>query len=158
MRKFLLPIINLVNVILVSIIFGLGANTALTGDTYPNRGNWYSLVWEGYLKTGADGKQIVCANVVGIIGFFLFVIAVAGILVAFLPVSFRKWVNVGVGAALIAAGVLFLLTPNGSMRNIPNVGEITDSLIAMAVLAFVSGAFSLGMAALEIVPMFKKAN
>ena len=158
MKKFLLPIMNLVNVVLVSIIFGLGGQTALnfidTNNSKTAKGTWYQLVWTGYY---ADGGK-TAGNVIGIIGFFLFVVAVAAILVAFLPTKFRKWVSVGMGAALIAAGVLFLITPfhAGLSEAIISNSKITSELIGMAVLAFVAGAISLGMAALEIVPMFLK--
>ena len=157
MKKFLLPIMNLVNVVLVSIVFGLGAQTAaLRINTEPKLelGNWYQLVWQGsYVEFGKTS-----ANVLGIIGFFLFVLAVAAILVAFFPTKFRKWVAVGAGAALIAAGVLFLLTPkNAGLGDavVTNL-KLTSELIGMSVLAFVSGAVLLGMAAIEIVPMFLK--
>lgn len=156
MKKFLLPIMNLINVVLVSIVFGLGAQTALNLiDTSKNKvgqGNWYQLVWRGYYTD--MGKTGV--NVLGIVGFFLFVLAVAAILVAFFPTKFRKWVCAGMGAALIASGVLFLLTPNGAGYSFIANCKITSELIGMAVLAIVSGVLSLGMAAIEIVPIFLK--
>lgn len=144
MRKFLLPIINLINVVLCSIVFGLGNNNAYT---YSLSGNeragetWYSLVWMP-IENGS--------NAIGIVGFFLFIFAVAGVLFAFLPIKARKFVNVLVGAMLIASGVLFLKTPMGGQRVYPGL-ELSGSLIAMAVLVFISGAFSLAMAALEFV-------
>lgn len=139
MRKFLLPVINLVNIILVSIAFGLGANTAVTGtDNYTARGNYYQLIWERSF------------NPVAIFGFFLFIFAVALVLVNFLPLKVRKFVTLLTGAAFIATGVIFLRTPylSISMTN----GEVTGSLIAMAVLVFVAGALSLLMSVIEFLP------
>ena len=149
MRKFLLPIINLINVVLVSIVFGLGGEMSYT---YANKNgqDWYNTVWFPI----SEGR----VNVLGIVGFFLFVVAVAAILVAFFPAKFRKWLNIVIGLALIASGVLFLLTPNGGLRDFRVEVELTDALIAMSVLVFVAGALSLGMAALELAPAKKEAK
>lgn len=141
MRKFLLPIINLVNVILVSITFGLGKNPGVK-DVVRNKilsQNYYNLVW-GHQQT---------ANVIGIIGFFLFVVAVALTVVSFLPVKVRKFVVAVAGALYIAAGVMFLLTPSHYCYNFLGAIKLTGSLIAMAVLVFIAGAFSLLMSAIE---------
>lgn len=142
MRKFLVPVINLVNIILVSIVFGLGSNTAVY-ETIRGvdslRGNYYQLVW------GAADK----ANALGIVGFFLFVVAVAATVATFIPFKCRKYTLVLVGAMYIAAGVLFLNTPNGCDQLV-FAQKLSDSLIAMAVLVFIAGAFTLGAAALEL--------
>ena len=151
MKKFLYPIINLVNVVLVSIVFGLGANPAYSVDkaqSIPAQHDWYNLVWQPIM----GGRS----NTVGIIGFFLFVFAVAGVLFAFIPTKVRQWVNVGVGAALIAAGVLFLLSPAGGLRDATLTVKLSDSLIAMAVLVFIVAAFALAMGILEILKVFDK--
>ena len=137
MRKFLIPIINLVNVILVSITFGLGNNHALTSD-HMNQ-NYYQLVWNASDK----------ANIVGIVGFFLFVVAVAVMLFNFLPVKARKITTMVAGAMFIAAGVLFLKTPGSANIN-PINPELTGSLIAMAVLVIIAGALTLLMTVLDI--------
>ena len=49
MRKFLLPIINLVNIILVSIAWGLSGKTAVidAGRSDQACGNIYQIVWMG---------------------------------------------------------------------------------------------------------------
>lgn len=144
MRKFLLPIINLVNVILVSITFGLAKLSGATDVSLahePPLPNFYNLVW---------GHQEV-ANVIGIVGFFLFVFAVALTVVGFIPMKSRKCIVGTAGAMYIAAGVLFLLTPqNYCYGNETTVLELSGSLIAMAVLVFVAGALSIGMLALEL--------
>lgn len=141
MRKFLIPIINLVNIILVSITFGLGSKTAVlekvSGEVA--KGTYYQLVWNA-----ADH-----ANVLGIIGFFLFVFAVAFMLALFIPFRCRKYLSLIVGAMFIGAGVLFLLTPGACDVKIIKP-ELTGALIAMAVLVFVAGALTLGMAAIEL--------
>ena len=142
MRKFLLPVINLVNVILVSIVWGLSANTSVidAGHSDAACGNFYQVVWQGSR-----------ANILGIVGFFLFCVAVLATLVAFLPIKARKFITCCTGAMYIAAGVMFLLAPlpphyaHGFVE-----AELTGSLIAMAVLVFVAGAFSLLMSAIEL--------
>ena len=141
MRKFLLPIINLVNVILVSIAWGLSANTSVidAGHSDEACGNFYQVVWQGSR-----------ANVLGIIAFFLFCFASLAMLVAFLPVKVRKFVSCCAGVMFIATGVLFLLAPIPPhyARGIAEA-ELTGSLIAMAVLVFCAGAFSLVMSVIE---------
>lgn len=137
MRKFLIPIINLVNVILVSITFGLANNPAFTSDS-GNSHRYYQIVWNPADKP----------NVIGIIGFFLFVVAAALMLVNFLPIKARKCIAPLTGLMFIGAGVLFLMTPAAAdMRNI-NM-ELSGSLIAMSVLVFVAGALSLLMSVLD---------
>ena len=143
MRKFLIPIINLVNIILVSITFGLGNNHALTSE-HMNQ-NYYQLVW----------NNANVPNVVGIVGFFLFVVGVAVVLFNFLPVKARKITTIVAGGMLIAAGILFLKTPGSANIN-PINPELTGSLIAMAVLVIIAGALSLVMCVLDITA--KKAD
>lgn len=144
MRKFLLPIINLVNVILVSITFGLGKNSVgsieYNSKLSTNLNNYYNVVW---------GHQEV-VNTIGIIGFFLFILAVVLTVAAFLPVKARKFIAGVAGASYIAAGVLFLLTPSHFCINVLGTLKLSGSLIAMAVLVFIAGALSLGMAAIEL--------
>ena len=141
MRKFLLPIINLVNVILVSITFGLGKNPAAKDVARAKilSQNYYNLVW---------GHQAE-ANIIGIVGFFLFVVAVALTVFSFLPVKARKFTVAAAGGMYIAAGVLFLLTPSNYCYNFLSGVELTGSLTAMAVLVFIAGAFSLAMSAID---------
>ena len=141
MRKFLIPIINLVNLILVSITFGLGAKDGAAIDAGLNdigRGNYYQLVWNASDK----------ANVIGIVGFFLFVVAAALMLVNFLPLKARKCVAPLTGLMFIAAGVMFLLTPANAAIHFVEL-KLSGSLIAMAVLVFIAGALSLGMSVLD---------
>lgn len=140
MRKFLIPIINLVNVILVSITFGISVNTSAVDAGQNSRplGNYYQLVWNP-----ADH-----VNVIGIVGFFLFVVAAALMLFNFLPLKARKCTSPLTGLLFVGAGVLFLLTPKTCDIN-PVELELTGSLIAMAVLVFVAGALTLAMAALD---------
>lgn len=141
MRKFLIPIINLVNIILVSISFGLANNTAVTDAVSPNtpRGNYYQLVWNASDK----------ANVIGIVGFFLFIVAAALMLVNFLPLKWRKFSSAITSGLFIASGVLFLLTPSHTAVGFNGGPQLTGSLIAMAVLGILAGALSLVMAALD---------
>lgn len=140
MRKFLIPIINLVNIILVSISFGLANNTSVVdaGLHDAPRGNYYQLVWNASDK----------ANVLGIVGFFLFVVAAAVMLFNFLPFKVRKFTSILAGGMFIAAGVLFLKTPGGAAIHYINM-SLTGSLIAMAILVIIAGVLSLVMAALD---------
>ncbi len=144
MRKFLIPIINLVNVILVSIVFGISVNPSAF-DTHTGSsvsvGNYYQLVWNPADK----------ANVLGIVGFFLFVVVAAVMLFNFLPVKARKFTAAVAGAMFIGSGVLFLMTPASADlgKVVIDSLELSGSLIAMAVLVFVAGALSLAMAALD---------
>ena len=140
MRKFLIPIINLVNIILVSITFGISVNTSAIDAGLANKplGNYYQFVWN-------PAKN---ANVIGIVGFFLFVVAAALMLFNFLPLKARKFTSVLTGLMFVGAGVLFLLTPESCDIN-PVELELTGSLIAMAVLVIIAGALSLAMAALD---------
>ena len=137
MRKFLIPIINLVNLILVSITFGLGNNPAISSGH--NNPRYYSLVWHA-----ADH-----ANVIGIVGFFLFIAAVALMVFNFLPVKARKITSIVAGGLFIAAGVLFLKTPGGADLFDVDI-KLTGSLIAMSVLVIIAGAFSLLMSLLDL--------
>lgn len=137
MRKFLIPIINLVNLILVSITFGLGNNPAFTSDS-GNSHRYYQVVWNA-----ADH-----ANVIGIVGFFLFIAATALMVFNFLPVKVRKFTSIVAGGLFIAAGVLFLKTPGAADMNNVNL-KLTGSLVAMSVLVIIAGAFSLLMSLLD---------
>ena len=139
MRKFLLPIINLVNLILVSIAWGLSGKSAIidAGNGDLACGNMYQIIWEGSK-----------ANAIAIVAFFLFILGCALTLAAFIPAKWRKFVACGAGASYIAAGVLFLLSPK--TYNYAMVKpELTGAFIAICVLILIAGAFSLCMSALE---------
>ena len=145
MRKFLIPIINLVNIILVSITFGLSVNPSAF-DTHTGSsvsiGNYYQLVWNAADKV----------NVLGIVGFFLFIVAAAIMLFNFLPVKARKITSMVAGAMFISAGILFLKTPasTGISKVVIDSLELSGSLIAMSVLVIIAGAFSLLMTVLDL--------
>lgn len=140
MRKFLLPIINLVNLILISVAWGISNHSGAVIDAAENdmaRGTLYDIVWMGSK-----------ANVIGIVAFFLFIVGCALTLIAFLPVKWRKFVSCGAGAAYIASGVLFLLSPKTYSAIIvePKLGS---AFIAFCVLVLIAGAFSCAMAVIE---------
>lgn len=144
MKKFILPVINLVSIVLSAVIFGLGANSAVyRGETSNGQGNWYQLVW-------TITKQ---PTIVGLLGFFLFVFAVFFALVTMVPFKGRKFCVCAVGAMFIAAGVMFLMTPGAVYTGVNAASYIkSDSLIAMAVLAFVAGGLELIGSAVEFLP------
>ena len=141
MRKFLLPIINLVNLILVSIAWGLSGKTAVL-ETANHKsvgcGNMYQIVWMGSK-----------ANIIGIIAFFLFCVACFATLVAFLPVKVRKFVACLAGLMYVGSGVLFLLSPKTYDYSIL-APELTGAFIAFCVLILVAGGLSLLMAAIDM--------
>ena len=139
MRKFLLPIINLVNLILVSIAWGLSGKTAVidAGNKDIACGNMYQVIWEGSK-----------ANPIAIVAFFLFIVGCALTLVAFIPAKWRKFVSCGAGVSYIAAGILFLLslkTYDYAMVK----PELTSAFIAICVLVLIAGAFSACMSVYE---------
>ena len=142
MRKFLLPIINLVNLILVSIAWGLSGKTAVidAGRKDLQLGNIYQVIWEG-----------VTPNVVAIVGFFLFIFGCAAMLVAFFPFKFRKYVTCGAGLMFITAGILFVNAPWHWDHGYAQI-KCTSALIAIACLIIIAGAFSLAMSIYEFLP------
>ena len=144
MKKFILPVINLISLVLSAVVFGLGANSAVyRGQTSNGQGNWYQLVWTIPSPLA----------VIAVVGFFLFVFAVFFTLVTMIPFKVRKFCVALVGAMFIAAGVMFLLTP-GAVYTGANAASYvrSDSLIAMAVLVFVAGGLELIGSVVEFLP------
>jgi len=140
MRKFLSPILNLINLILVSIAWGLSGKTAVVdAATKPNKacGNLYQVVWMG-----------TNPNILAIIAFFLFCVACFGMLVAFLPLKVRKFVACLNGLMFAGAGVLFLLCAKSYDYAIQEI-KLTGAFIAICVLILIAAFFSLCMSALE---------
>ena len=144
MKKFILPVINLISIVLSAVIFGLGANSAVyRGQTSAGQGNWYQLVW--------TIPQPLAA--LAVVGFFVFVFAVFFALVTMIPFKARKYCLCLLGAMFIAAGVLFLLTPGAVYTGANAASYIrSDSLIAMSVLAFVAGGLELIGSVVEFLP------
>lgn len=139
MRKFLLPIINLVNLILISIVWGLSGQSAVLDKTETGKGNFYQVVWMG-----------TKGNAAGIVAFFLFCFACLALLVAFLPLKQRKVVTCLGGAMFIAAGVLFFIAPFPPHYDCGIVEpKLSGALIAMGVLTLITGAFMLCMSLIE---------
>ena len=144
MRKFLLPVINLINLILVSITWGLTKQTAVVDKEFASepRGIYYQIVWGGTKP-----------NVLAIVGFFLFIATCVAILVAFLPLKVRKFITCAGGLMSVASGVIFLLSPKPKFYDCSIVEpKLTGACIAMAVLVFVAGAFLLLMSVIEFLP------
>ena len=151
MKKFILPVINLISMVLAGVIFGLGANTAVEfKPTGAGAGNWYQLVWELSEKP----------NLFGLIGFFLLCVGAFALLVTLLPFKARKYVVLVVGLMLVGAGVMFFLSPRAVygyevVKNANCIGRNyvrTDSLIAMMILAFVAGGLEILGAVVVLLP------
>ena len=143
MRKFLSPILNVINLILVSIAWGLSGQSAVkdaTVEAHPAAGNMYQVVWMGTKP-----------NILGIIAFFLFCVACLAMLLAFLPVKARKFIAGIGGLMFIGAGVLLFLAPNPKFyyRSILEP-KLSGAYIAMLVLILVAGAFSLCITVLDL--------
>ena len=140
MRKFLLPVINLINVVLVSITFGLLSKTSIIDVKFNDRpsGSFYQIAW------GHPGN----ASALGIVAFFLFIVAVAIMLFAFFPLKVRKFVTAIGGVMFIAAGMLFLLCPTYVEWTIVEP-KLTGAIIASAVLVFIAGLFTIVMSLIE---------
>jgi len=152
MRKFLLPVINLVNLILVSIAWGLSAakeNDSAIIDAARKDigcGNLYQVVWGGS-----------SANIIAIIAFFAFIFGCVLILAAFLPIKARKFITCFAGVLLVSAGVLFILSPKTYDYRILKP-ELTGRFIAIIVLILIAGAFSLLMSVIEFLGKKKEAK
>lgn len=140
MKKFILPVINLIALVLSSVVFGLGASTAARMiSNNEGAGNWYQLVWNTH-------------PLIGVLGFFFFVFAAFFALVTMIPFKGRKFGLVLTGGLFIAAGVMFLLTPAAHFGSRIGLYEKTDSFIAMIVLVFVAGGLELVGACLDFLP------
>ena len=140
MRKFLLPIINLVNLILVSIAWGLSNQSAITDKAGVGRATMYDIVWMGSKP-----------NVLAIVAFFLFCVACLFTLIAFLPVKIRKFVACLGGLMYVGSGVLYLIaheSPKYFDRSIVEP-ELTGAYIAFCVLILVAGGLSLLMSVID---------
>ena len=155
MKKLLFSLVSIVNMILIGIAFGLGANTAawVTKKEGTAIGNWYQLVFPTAPRTPA---------VANIICFCLLVLGAALVVFALLPFKFRKFVNIAGGGALIAAGVLTLWVPTNYMETSEAASKLSfyssGSLIAMAVLLLVAGGLALAASCGEILLKDKEAK
>ena len=142
MRKFLSPILNVINLILVSIAWGLSGQSAVletVGHTEVGKGNIYQVIFMGTKP-----------NVLAIVGFGLLCLACLALLVAFLPLKARKFVACVEGLSFVGAGVLFLIGSVPPHYDCSIVEpKLSGALIAICVLLFVAGLFSVIMAALD---------
>ena len=144
MKKFIIPVINLVGLVLSAVIFGLGANSAVYfGQTSNGQGNWYQLVWS------LSNEPVFFAQ----LGFFLFIAAVVGALLTMIPFKHRKFCLLFVCALFVGAGVMILLSPDAVFTGAnASLYHRTDSLIAMGVLAFVAAFLECVAACVDFLP------
>ena len=142
MRKFLSPILNVINLILVSIALGLSGQSAVletVGHKEVGKGNIYQVIFMGTKP-----------NVLAFVGFGLLCLACLALLVAFLPLKARKFVACVEGLSFVGAGVLFLIGSVPPHYDCSIVEpKLSGALIAICVLLFVAGLFSVIMAALD---------
>ena len=143
MKKFILPAINLIALVLSAVVFGLGANSAVYLKTAANgAGNWYQLVW-----TVAPG------TVIPLVGFFAFCVAVFLTLVfMFIPLRISRFGVLISGLLFAATGAMFLLSKDAVYSAHKELYHMTDSFIAMAVLVFVAGGLELIGSVVEFLP------
>lgn len=143
MKKFIVPVINLIALVLSAVVFGLGANTSVVFTSKNTAaGNWYQLVW-----THNNPLEVI-----PLVGFFLFCVAVFVALVTMLPFKGRKFCVLLAGLMFVGAGVMFLMTPNAAFGSDAHLYSKTDSLIAMAVLVFVAGGLEVLGSCVELLP------
>ena len=149
MKKFIVPVINLISMVLAGVIFGLGANSAIENKAGVGQGNWYQLVWQMSDKP----------NLWGLIGFFALCVGAFALLITLLPFKARKYCVLVVGLLLIGAGVMIFLSPRAiyayNANNWNYLGQNyvrTDSLIAMSILAYVAGGLEVLGAVVEFLP------
>ena len=144
MKKFILPVVNLICLVLAGVTFGLGANSAVyRGQASAGQGNWYQLVWT--IPTNP--------TVIGLIGFFGLCFAAFIALVTIIPFKVRKFCVAFGGLLFVATGVMFLLTPGAVYTGANAASYIrSDSLIAMSVLMFVAGGLELLGSCVEFLP------
>lgn len=143
MKKFILPVINLIALVLGAVTFGLGANSAVyRGQSTNGVSNWYQLVWT--TKPG---------TLIPLLGFFFFVFAVFFALLTMIPFKGRKFGLVLTGGLFVASGVMFLLTPAAVFTGVNAASYIKSaSFIAMIVLVFVAGGLELIGACVDFLP------
>lgn len=140
MKKFILPVIGLIALILVGVAFGLGSNSA--GNIYAIKpaGNWYQLVW--------TTKGV---STIGVVGFFLLCVGAFFGLVALIPFKFSKFLMALVGLMFVGAGVIMLLTP-GAVYSHGEPFDMAASYTAVCVLTLVAGGLDLLGACVGFLP------
>ena len=142
MRKIIATVVNLVNLILLGIAFGLGSLTAAVNANDASIGTYYSLVWptsQSYF------------NAMNIAGFFVFCVAAGIMLFLLIPLKVRKFVAVLEAVLLVFAGVATLLVPQMycSVADPAPLFYLQGGLIAMAVLMFVAALLTVFNVVLE---------
>jgi len=139
MRKFLLPLLSLVNIVLLAVVFGVAAQCVGTRVDGSNFGNYYQLVFQ-------RGQ-----NVFALLSFIFLCAGAVLVLFNLIPSKARK-VSLPLNAAfLIASGVLMLLSIGKTLEKV----SISGSLIAISVLMMVAGLVTLMMSVIEFT---KKAS
>ena len=139
MKKFILPVIVLIVLILVGVAFGLGSNSAVTLHEFKPGGNWYQLVW-----TTKGVTALAC------VGFFLLCFGAFFSIPAAVP-FISKYFLLLAGALFVGAGVLMLMTP-GAVYSHGEPLELTASYIAACVLVLVAGGLELVGACVGFLP------
>ena len=135
MRKILLPILSLVNVVLIAVAFGVAAETCVENVNGSGFANYYQIVF----NRGS--------NVFALLSFILLVVGSALLIVNLVPSKIRKFLLPAQAACFVATGVFMLLAP-GKIDYAHKLST-TGSMTAVAVLVIVAGALSCLMSVLS---------
>lgn len=142
MRK-LIPFVNIFVLILIAIVWPLGAAVALyvpalIGDAVrTDIGNFYQVIW------GFGGNL----SATMIVGFVMLSVGSLLVIPAFIPMKLQRVILIVIAVFFVASGVIFLLLPtlyksvNDTMLTI----KLGGSVIAMSVLLIVGGAVEAAM-------------
>lgn len=142
MRK-LIPFVNIFVLILIAIVWPLGAAVALyvpalIGDAVRSDiGNFYQVIW------GFGGNL----SATMIVGFVMLSVGSLLVIPAFIPMKLQRVILIVIAVFFVASGVIFLLLPtlyksvNDTMLTI----KLGGSVIAMSVLLIVGGAVEAAM-------------
>lgn len=133
MRKFVLPLLSLVNLVLLAVVFGVSAQCIGTRVDGSNFGNYYQLVFERG------------SNILALVSFILLVLGGLFTLVNLIPFKARKFTSIAHAAMTIGSGVLMLLAVTKTAEKV----TVSGSLVAVSVLLFVAGFMSILMGLLE---------
>lgn len=136
--KKIAPFVNILVLVLLAIVWPLGAAVALyvpalTGTGIASDiGNFYQVVW---------GHGSNTPHIAAIVGFILLSVGSLVIIPAFIPHKLQRVLLVVIAVFFVAAGTIFLLLPilYKSVNPYTLDVKLGGSVIAMSVLLIVAG-------------------